>query len=62
MSDESRQQAAAEAQNTNAGGEMSQFAALMQKVADMPAEEQEKIAFFVNGYIAAHKTKEAATA
>ena len=62
MNDESRQQAAAKTQTTNTGGEMSEFERLMQKVADMPAEEQEKIAFFVNGYIAAHKTKEAATA
>ncbi len=50
------------AENTNNAGEMSEFEKLMQKIADMPAAEQEKIAFFVNGYIAAHKTTEAATA
>ena len=49
------------AENTKSG-EMSEFEKLMQKIADMPQDEQEKIAFFVNGYIAAHKTTEAATA
>lgn len=45
------------AENTNNAGEMSEFEKLMQKIADMPAEEQEKIAFFVSGYIAAHESE-----
>jgi len=45
------------AENTNNAGEMSEFEKLMQKIADMPAAEQEKIAFFVSGYIAAHESE-----
>ena len=49
------------AENTKSG-EMSEFEKLMQKVADMPQDEQEKVAFFVNGYIAAKMNERGATA
>ena len=49
------------AENTK-NGEMSEFEKLMQKVADMPQDEQEKVAFFVNGYIAAKMNERGAAA
>ena len=49
------------AENTKSG-EMSEFEKLMQKVADMPQDEQEKVAFFVNGYIAAKMNERGAAA
>lgn len=33
--------------------DMSEFEKLIDKVAEMPEAEREKIAFFVNGYVAA---------
>ena len=49
------------AENTKSG-KMSEFEKLMQKVADMTQDEQEKVAFFVNGYIAAKTNERGATA
>ncbi len=43
-------------------GEMSKFDELMQKIAELPADQQEKIAFFVNGYIAAKQIERGAAA
>lgn len=38
------------------GAEMHDFAELVEKVAKLPETEQEKICFFINGYMAAAAT------
>ena len=47
----------------NTSADMAEFEKLIDKVAEMPEAEREKIAFFVNGYVAAKNIeKDTATA